>query len=48
VNGDRVATVAELFASLEDTRPGDQARLTVLRAGQRQEVVITLGERPRR
>ena len=45
VNGQQVADVAELLASLEATRPGDQAELTVLRDGQRQQVSVTLGER---
>lgn len=46
VNGEPTATVSELFASLEATQPDNEATLTVLRDGQRQQVTITLSARP--
>ena len=46
VNGERVASVAELLASLEATRPGDRADLTLMRDGQRRQVSVTLTDRP--
>ena len=47
VNDEPVGSVAELFATLEATRPGEQARLTYLRGDQRRQVTVLLGERPR-
>jgi len=35
-----------LLVEVASHKPGDQVRLTVLRGGQRQQVTVTLGERP--
>lgn len=46
INGEAVRSVAELFASLEATRPGEDAVLTVLRQGQTLDIPLQLGARP--
>jgi len=46
INGEAVSSVAELFAVLEETRPGDAAELQIRRDGRRQTVKIELGHRP--
>ncbi|MCP1727049.1 S1-C subfamily serine protease [Natronospira proteinivora] len=46
INGEPVASVAELFALLEETRPGDRAELRIRRGGRSQTVEIELGQRP--
>ncbi|WP_290649494.1 trypsin-like peptidase domain-containing protein [Aquisalimonas sp.] len=45
INGQRIGSVAELLASLESTRPGDRATLTLLRDGERSDVAVTLSAR---
>ena len=46
VNGQPIRFMDELIAYLvEQTRPGDQITLTILREGAQQEVTVTLGER---
>ncbi len=47
IDGTRIGTVAELFATLETTSPGEDVSLLILRQGERLEVEITLAARPR-
>jgi serine protease Do len=42
----RIATVEDVFAALRDTRPGQATTLGVVRAGQRQDLPITVAEMP--
>jgi serine protease DegQ len=42
----RIETVEDLFGELRQRRPGTQARLTIIRDGQSQEVTVTLADRP--
>ena len=42
----RIETVEDLFAELRQRKPGAQARLTIIRGGRRQEVTVTLADRP--
>ncbi|MGH2351306.1 MAG: S1C family serine protease [Chloroflexota bacterium] len=47
IDGQQVATGGDLRAYIENSkRPGDTVTLTVLRDGQRQDVRVTLSERP--
>jgi serine protease Do len=47
IDGQAVSTGGDLRGYIENTRhPGDTTTLTVLRNGQRQDVTITLSERP--
>jgi S1-C subfamily serine protease len=47
IAGQPMTTDGELRGYVENhTHPGEQVALTILRAGQRQEVVETLSERP--
>jgi S1-C subfamily serine protease len=47
IDGQPVATGGDLRGYIENTKhPGDTATLTVLRSGQRQDVQVTLSERP--
>jgi S1-C subfamily serine protease len=49
VDGRPVGTGGELRAYIENTKhPGDTVTVTVLRDGQRQDIPVTLGERPAR
>ena len=50
IDDQRVTTFDDILTYLESTRsPGDEVKLTVLRAGEGQKVfTIKLGERPRR
>jgi serine protease DegQ len=41
-----VETVEDLFAELRQRRPGSRVRLTFIRDGRRQEVTVTLADRP--
>jgi serine protease DegQ len=42
----RIETVEDLFAELRQHKPGSQVRLTIIRGGRRQEVTVTLADRP--
>ena len=42
----RIETVEDLFAELRQRKPGAQVRLTIIRGGRRQEVTVTLADRP--
>ena len=44
--GEDVATIEDLFAQLRKFQPGDQVTLTVVRDDERDELEITLAERP--
>jgi S1-C subfamily serine protease len=47
VDGQPVTTAGELRAYIENTKhPGDTVTVTVVRNGQRQDIAVTLGERP--
>jgi S1-C subfamily serine protease len=47
VDGQPVTTAGELRAYIENNRhPGDTVTVTIIRGGQRQDVQVTLGERP--
>ena len=41
-----VDTVEDLFGELRQRKPGSQVRLTIVRDGRRQEVAVTLADRP--
>lgn len=48
VAGQEVSTIGQLFSVLETSKPGDRVAIGLVRAdGRRQEVVITLSERPK-
>jgi serine protease DegQ len=44
--GKRIATVEDLFARLRDFQPGDRVTLTVVRDDEREQLDVTLAERP--
>jgi S1-C subfamily serine protease len=47
VDGQRVSAGGDLRAYIENTKhPGDTVTVTILRNGQRQDISVTLGERP--
>lgn len=46
IDGTQIATTDELASALGSHAIGDQATLTVIRAGQQGELTVTLGERP--
>ncbi len=46
VEGEPVASIPELLAALAPTSPGEELTLTVVRAGNRRELTVTLVERP--
>jgi S1-C subfamily serine protease len=46
VDGDAVATTAELQSAVDAKKPGDTLMLTILRDGERRMVTVTLGTRP--
>ncbi|MDQ2069016.1 S1C family serine protease [Natronospira bacteriovora] len=48
INDEAVGSVAELFAGLEATRPGDRVRLTLMRGNETIERELELSDRPRR
>ncbi len=48
VAGQEVSTIGQLFTALETTKPGDRLKVGIVRPnGQRQEVTLTLSERPK-
>jgi S1-C subfamily serine protease len=47
VDGDELATMAELVALVRVREPGDTLQLTIVRDGEELEFDVTLGERPR-
>ncbi len=46
VDGKAVGSFDALLAEVSARRPGDQVKLTIVRNGQRQDVTVTLAERP--
>jgi serine protease DegQ len=46
IDNARIETVEDLFAELRQRKPGAQVRLTIIRGGRRQEVTVTLADRP--
>jgi S1-C subfamily serine protease len=47
VEGEELATMAELVALVRVREPGDTLQLTVVRDGEQMDFDVTLGERPR-
>ncbi|MEX2195482.1 MAG: trypsin-like peptidase domain-containing protein [Thermoleophilaceae bacterium] len=47
IEGADVRAVEDVFAALRDRAPGDELELTVLRDGERLDLSVELGERPR-
>jgi S1-C subfamily serine protease len=45
-DGNTITSAAELQAAVDARQPGDTARITVLRGGERRTVEVTLGTRP--
>jgi S1-C subfamily serine protease len=45
INGVEVGTLADLYSALESSKPGDKARLTVLRGSQKLDMTVTLVQR---
>ena len=45
INGVEVGTLADLYSALESSKPGDKARLTVLRGTQKLDIALTLVQR---
>lgn len=48
LGGREVATVEDLYAELREHEPGDEVGVTIVRAGDRRELELTLGDRPSR
>jgi S1-C subfamily serine protease len=46
VNGRKVAQADDLSTALSSLKPGDEARLDLIRAGAKRTVTVKLGERP--
>jgi S1-C subfamily serine protease len=47
IEGTPVRTHQDYLAKVKTLKPGQRARITVLRDGQRRELSLTVGERPR-
>jgi len=45
VNGIKVVTLADLYSSLENNKPGDQVEIEVVRAGKPVKIKVTLADR---
>jgi S1-C subfamily serine protease len=45
VNGLRTNTLADLYSSLEASRPGDVVRVEIIRGGQAVSLQVTLADR---
>jgi S1-C subfamily serine protease len=46
VNGMKTSTLSDLFSALEDTRPGDQVEVKIIRGRSNRTLTLTLSERP--
>ncbi|MBI9102819.1 MAG: trypsin-like peptidase domain-containing protein [Spirochaetales bacterium] len=46
INGSEIASFSDFFNTLQDTKPGDIARVTVVRGKRRLELNVELSERP--
>ena len=46
-NGQNTSTAEEFIAKLRPVKPGDQIKLTVLRAGATQQIAVTVADRPK-
>ncbi|PIE05124.1 MAG: peptidase S1 [Spirochaetales bacterium] len=47
INGEKVATLGDLYAALEKSRPGDVVNVSILRGRRQMTMPVTLAERPR-
>jgi S1-C subfamily serine protease len=45
VNNIKVGTLADLYSSLENNKPGDQIEVEVIRAGKPVKIKVTLADR---
>ena len=45
INGTDMTALADLYTALESTRPGDKVKVSVVRAGRKLELTVTLAER---
>lgn len=45
INGKAIKLQKDLFAALDDLRPGDKVDLDLVREGKQEQVSVTLGER---
>lgn len=45
INGKAIKLQKDLFAALDDLKPGDRVELDVVREGKQEQVSVTLGER---
>ena len=45
INGVEVGALADLYSALESSKPGDSAKLTILRGTKKQEITVTLVQR---
>lgn len=45
INGKAIKLQKDLFAALDDLKPGDRVDLDIVREGKQEQVAVTLGER---
>ena len=45
INGKAIKLQKDLFAALDDLKPGDRVELDIVREGKQEQVAVTLGER---
>lgn len=45
INGKAIKLQTDLFAALDDLKPGDKVQLDIIREGKQDQVSVTLGER---
>ena len=45
INGKAIKLQKDLFAALDDLKPGDKVELDIVREGKQDQVSVTLGER---
>ena len=45
INGKAIKLQKDLFAALDDLKPGDKVDLDIVREGNQEQVTVTLGER---
>lgn len=45
INGKAIKLQKDLFAALDDLKPGDKVDLDIVREGKQEQVSVTLGER---
>ncbi len=47
VNGEKLKSMEELVEVIQDSKPGDELELTILRSGQEKTADVTLGTQPK-